>query len=145
MIWRVLESVHGHLGALAVVALLHPAILLRRGLPPSRGTRWAIGLTTAVTLAAFGLGVGIYEQYRATVKREVFAASRTVGFLFETKEHVAYAVAALALGAGVAALLAPPEAVAVRRAAAAAYAAGALLCLVVAALGTFVASVAGFP
>jgi peptidoglycan/LPS O-acetylase OafA/YrhL len=145
VIWRVLESVHGHLGALAVVALVHPAILLRRGLPLSRGARWAVALSTATTLAAFGLGVGIYEQYRATVKRDVFAASRTVGFLFETKEHVGYAVAALALGACVAALVAPPQAVAVRRAAAAAYAIGAVLCLVVAGLGTFVASVAGFP
>jgi hypothetical protein len=144
VIWRVLESIHGHLGVLAVAALLHPAILLRRGLPLSRGARWSVGLTTLVTLLAFGLGVGIYEQYRATVKRGVFLESRAMGFLFETKEHLGFAVAALALGAGVAAWLAPPAAVSVRRACAAAYAAAALLCAIVVVLGTLVASTHGF-
>jgi hypothetical protein len=67
-----------------------------------------------------------------------------VGFHFETKEHLGFTVAALALGAGVAAWLAPPSAVSVRRACAAAYAAAALLCLIVVVLGTLVASTHGF-
>ena len=144
MIWRVLESVHGHFGVLAAIALLHPAILLRRGLPLSRGARWSIGLTTLVTALAFGLGVGIYEHYRETAKRAIFVESRTIGLLFETKEHLGFAVIALALGAGVAALIAPPSAVGVRRACAVTYAAAAILCAVVVALGTLVASTQGF-
>jgi len=144
MIWRVLESVHGHFGVLAAIALLHPAILLRRGLPLSRGARWSIGLTTLVTALAFGFGVGIYEHYRETAKRAVFVENETIGFLFETKEHLGFAVMALALGAGIASLVAPPSAVGVRRACALTYAAAAMLCAVVVALGTLVASTQGF-
>ena len=144
MIWRVIESVHGHFGVLAAIALLHPAILLRRGLPLSRGARWSVGLTTVCTAVAFCLGVGIYEHYRETVKRGVFLESATIGFLFETKEHLGFAVIALALGAGVAALVAPASAAGVRRACALIYAAAAFLCAVVVALGTFVASTKGF-
>ena len=49
MLLRLLESLHGHFGILAAVALMHPAILLRRGRALSRGMRWSIGLTAAVT------------------------------------------------------------------------------------------------
>ena len=47
---RLLESVHGHLGVLTAVALVHPAILLRRGLPLSRGARWSVWLTTLLAV-----------------------------------------------------------------------------------------------
>jgi hypothetical protein len=141
---RILESIHGHFGALAVIALVHPAIVLRRGCPLSRGARLSVWLTTLTCGAAFGLGVFIYGDYRALVKADLFRISAHVGFLFETKEHLAFATLALALGAGAAALLAPPEAREVRRLSAVLYAAAAVLCLVVAALGTFVRSVHGF-
>jgi hypothetical protein len=142
--WRVLEAVHGHFGILAIAALLHPAILLRRGSPLSRGARWSIALTTLATAIAFGMGVGIYEHYRATAKRVIFLEDRTIGLLFETKEHLGFAVIALALGACLAALVAPRSAVGVRRACALTYVAASILCGVVVALGTLVASVQGF-
>ena len=146
MIWRVLESVHGHLGVLAAVALMHPAILLRKGLPLSRGARLSVILTTVVTAGAFGLGVGIYEAYREQVKRRLFAAAPDVGYLFETKEHLAWAVICLAFGAGVAALAAPVRGgCRLRQLSAITYAVAAVLCVVVVALGTYVASVRGFP
>lgn len=141
---RLLESVHGHLGALAVIALVHPAILMRRGRPLSRGVRLSVWLTTVVCGAAFGLGVSIYGDYRALVKADLFRASVRAGFLFETKEHLAFATLALALAAGASALLAPPEATEIRRLSAALYAAAAVLCLVVASLGTFIQSIHGF-
>lgn len=142
---RLLAGLHGHLGVLLAAALIHPAILLRHGRPLSRGMRWAIGLTTLLTMLAFGLGLALYEDYRATVKRTLFATSAPTGLLFETKEHLAYAVLTLALGAGVCALVAPRGGRALRRAAAAAYAAAALLCLIVVGLGTVVAATQGFP
>lgn len=141
---RLLESLHGHIGILFTVALLHPAIILRRGLPMSRGARWSIGLTTLLAAAAFGMGVLIYEPYRATVKRTLLFSQPHAAILFETKEHLAYVVLLFALGAGIAAWLAPRDGVEVRRACARIYAAATLLCLVVAALGTWVASVQGF-
>ena len=141
---RLLESVHGHFGILAAVALVHPAWLLRRGRPLSRGARWSVGLTALVTCGAFGLGLLLYEPYRAQVKRRLFAYSRDAGWLFETKEHLAFAVIALTLGATAAALLTPRDDARTRRLAAAAYAAAALLCFVVAGLGTYVASLRSF-
>lgn len=144
MTWRLLESAHGYLGVLAVVALLHPAILLRRGQPLSRGARWSVALTTLVTALAFGFGVGIYEHYRATAKRVIFLENRTIGLLFETKEHLGFAIIALALGAGLAALVAPRAAVDLRRACALTYVAASILCAVVVVLGAVVASTQGF-
>lgn len=141
---ELLATVHGHLGVLAAAALLHPAILLRRGRPLSRGLRWSVGLTTAVTAGAFALGVGIYEDYRAIVKRPLFVADPTAGFLFETKEHLAYAVIALALGAAVVAFAAPRSQASLRQLAAALYAAAALACVAVVGLGTYVSSVESF-
>ena len=142
---RILESIHGHLGVLAAVALLHPAILLRNGRALSRGLWWSVVLTTGLVVAAFATGLFIYEDYRAEVKRPLFLQNPTVGYLFETKEHVAWAVICLALGAGVAALVAPRSARGARRAAALVYAVAAILSLVTAGLGTYVAAVAGFP
>ena len=144
---RLLESIHGHFGVLAAVALMHPAWLLRRGKPPTRGARWSMGLTVAITAIAFGLGLTIYEPYRTEVKRPLFAADRHAGWLFETKEHLAFAVMALTLGATLAAFAAPRRGDTGRRLrqwAAAAYGVAALLCLTVVALGTYVASIRSF-
>ena len=141
---RVLESVHGHAGILACAALIHPAILLRRGRPLSRGMKISVIATGVVTTLAFGLGLALYEDYRATIRRRLFERAPDVGFLFETKEHLAWAVLCLTLGATVAALVAPREAKRVRQSAAVAYAAAAVLACIVASLGTWVAAVEGF-
>jgi hypothetical protein len=144
-VWvRLAETIHGHLGVLAAVALVHPAVLLRRGAAPSRGARWAIALSTALVTLAFSAGIAIYPHYRSAVRRPLFALRPAAGWLFETKEHLAFAVLSLALGAAVCALAAPRDAAALRRAAAAQFAAAAGLCALVAALGSFVASVRGF-
>lgn len=141
---RLLETLHGHAGVLAVVALLHPAILLRRGRVLSVGLKLSVGLTTAFTALAFGLGIAIYEDYRALVKRPLFALDRGVGLLFETKEHLAFAVICLALGGAACALLAPKQDKALRRLAAGIYGAAFVLGAVVAGLGTYVAAVRSF-
>jgi hypothetical protein len=141
---RLWESVHGHLGVLAAIALLHPAILLRDGRPLTRGLRSSVGLSTALTGLAFAFGVASYDSYRELVKRDLFLLDPAAGLLFETKEHLAYVTLALAIGAGAAALLAPASATGTRRMAARVYAAAALGCLTVVALGTWVASVRGF-
>lgn len=142
---RLLESIHGHLGVLAAAALLHPAILLRRGRPLSRGLRWSIGLTTAVVALAFATGLTIYDGYREHVRPQLLLEHYDTALLFETKEHLAWAVLTLALGAGMAALAAPRDAKRIRQAAAAFYSVAALLCLVTASLGTWIAAVSGFP
>lgn len=141
---RLLESLHGYAGALAVVALLHPAVLLRRGRALSRGLKWSVGLTSGFVALAFGLGIVIYEDYRSLVKRPLFAADRTAGMLFETKEHLAFAVVCLAFGGAACALLAPRQDRALRRLAAQLYAAAFVLGCVVGGLGTYIAAVRSF-
>lgn len=142
---RIFESLHGHLGVLAAASLFHPAVLLRKGQQLSRGSKLAVILATLFAVSAFGGGVFIYEDYRQLVKRNLFRASTQAGFFFETKEHLAYGVVALALGAAVCALLAPKEARHLRKASAAAYFTAAVLATGVCLLGTYVAAIQGFP
>ncbi len=139
-----LASIHGYFGVLAAAALLHPAILLRKGAPLSRGGRWSLALTALVTSIGFGLGISLYGSYRSQVKRALFTDSIHAGLLFETKEHLAVLVISLALGATVAALTAPRDARDLRRVAALLFAFAALACLATASLGTYVASVRSF-
>ncbi|CAG0993553.1 hypothetical protein ARNL5_03437 [Anaerolineae bacterium] len=138
----VAAAIHGHLGVLAAVALLHPALLLWRGAPLSRRGRWAVSLSTLITSAAFGLGVAIYEAYRADVRRELYREAPAVALLFETKEHLAFAVICLALGGLACALLAPDRSL--RVLAARLYLAASLACAIVVSLGTLVAATRGF-
>jgi hypothetical protein len=84
---RVAEHVHGHLGWLAAIALVHPAILLRRR---QRRAGLSIALAVAISTLAAAIGVSLYPAYRATLKQPIFEHARTVGYLFERKEHLAF-------------------------------------------------------
>jgi hypothetical protein len=89
---RIVEHIHGHAGWLSAVALLHPAIVLRR----NKGGRWAVGLSTALVTLVAGLGLWLYTPYRQLLRRSIFQAAPTVGFLFERKEHLAFGAVAFA-------------------------------------------------
>jgi hypothetical protein len=141
---RFATSVHGHVGALAAVALLHPALLLWRGRPATRGVRWTIALSTLLLTAAYAMGIGLYGDYRAQVKRALFREDAVAGFLFETKEHLAFVAVVLALGAIVPSLLEGPEHADLRKLAARCWAGAALACWIVGGLGTWVESIRGF-
>ena len=91
------------------------------------------------------IGIAIYDDYREVVKRDLFLDAPTAGLLFETKEHIAWAVLVLTLGAGAVAALAPREAKQLRRSAALMYAVAAGICSLTVVLGTYVAAVRGFP
>jgi hypothetical protein len=142
---RLFESIHGHFGVLAAAALLHPAIVLRKGKPLSRRNELAILLTALMVVGAFASGLVIYPGYVETVRTGLFLRSATAGFLFETKEHLAYAVVATTLGATALVALAPKSEPKDRRLAALLYALASVLCLTVSALGSYVAAVWGFP
>lgn len=141
---RWLTSVHGHVAVLAIALLFHPTVLAWRGQPLSRGARYAVALSGAAALAAFGGGVALYGDYREHVRPSLFIASTRAGLLFETKEHIGFMVVAASLGAAAAMLLAPRGAAAVRRASARLFLVAGLLALAVGAIGTYVTGVESF-
>jgi hypothetical protein len=84
---RLLEHVHGHIGWLAAIALVHPAIVLRR---PQRRAHLAVGLAAGVATLAGVLGVVLYGDYREKLRQSMFQHAPTFGYLFERKEHLAF-------------------------------------------------------
>lgn len=101
---RVLEHVHGHLGWLAVAALLHPAIVLRR---PRRRAALSVVLATLTLTLTAAAGVALYGPYRSLLKQRLFLDAPRVGWLFERKEHLAIGALAFAWVGCVAHLGAP--------------------------------------
>lgn len=144
MTMTLLEAIHGHVGVLAMAALLHPPLLLWSGKPLSRNARISLAASLALVALAFALGLWIYPEYREQVKPELFRSHVREGLLFETKEHLAWIALVTATGAGLAGLVAPPRAAQVRRIAARVFLGAALACVLTVALGTWIASVQSF-
>ena len=144
MLLRMLERVHGHLGWLCAIALVHPAIVLRN---PRRRARLAAVLSTALATLVGALGAYVYADYSKLLRRAIYVASPRYGLLFERKEHLAFAAIALAWAGCLLHLTAredDPGAPARARAAHLAYVAAAALTTLVAALGTVIASFRSF-
>jgi formate hydrogenlyase subunit 3/multisubunit Na+/H+ antiporter MnhD subunit len=90
---RILEHIHGHIGWLATIVLVHPALVLRR-----RGRRadWAIAFAALFPTVVGGLGAFLYGPYREQLKPAIFQRAPEIGLMFERKEHLAFATIALA-------------------------------------------------
>ena len=80
---RLLERLHGHVGWLAVAALVHPALLLRR----RTRADLAVGLAVAIATVVSGAGAALYIPYRARIKPLLFQTEPAAGWLFERKEQ----------------------------------------------------------
>ncbi len=145
---RLAAHLHGHLGWLAAAVLIHPAIVLKRRVKAD----FAVGLALAFVTVAGGMGVALYPSYREKIKQSIFIQDPRVGLLFERKEHLAFGVIALAWVGAIAYLVARGSALnenpatrdSLRRASHAAFVAAAALAVVVATLGTVVATFKGF-
>ncbi|HEY6459286.1 MAG TPA: hypothetical protein VIY73_04015 [Polyangiaceae bacterium] len=138
---RIQEHVHGHIGWLAAIALIHPAIVLRR---TKRRAHLAVGLATGIATLAGGLGAAMYGDYRDRLRQHIFQGARVIGYLFERKEHLAFGAILLAW-AGAASYLAAmrvdgPAREQLRKAAHWAFIAAATLAVATATLGTIIAS-----
>ena len=138
---RVQEHLHGHLGWLAAIALVHPAIVLRDA---RRRANWAVGLSVAVVTVAAALGALMYEAYRETLRQPIFAAAPAIGYLFERKEHLAFGAVMLSWLGGISYAASSSANAGVReslrKAAHRAFIAAAVLAIATAALGTIVAA-----
>jgi hypothetical protein len=104
LLLRVLERVHGHLGWLAVAALLHPAVLLRR---PKRRARLSVSLATGLVVVTALLGGYVYPEYRVRLKHSIFVEAPRLGWMFERKEHLAVGAVAFTLAGFIAHLSLP--------------------------------------
>ncbi len=127
---RTLEHIHGHAGWLSAVALIHPAIVLRR----NQGGRWAVGLSTGLVTLVAALGAFLYGPYRELLKQRIFQTAPSIGLLFERKEHLAVGALCFAW-VGALAYVAKHRVLSHR-----AYVIAAAIAVVVATLGTVVAS-----
>ena len=138
---RVGEHLHGHIGWIAAIALVHPAVLLRR---TGRRAHWSVGLAVALVTLAAAIGVSMYPAYRETLRQPIFVGSTSVGYLFERKEHLAFGAVMLAWTGGVGyaaeALVEGTVRAALRRVAHYAFVAAAAFAVATAALGTIVAA-----
>jgi hypothetical protein len=138
---RVVEHIHGHLGWLTAVALVHPAIVLRN---LKRRAHLAVGLATGMATLAGGLGAWVYGPYRDRLKQGIFIHARWIGLLFERKEHLAVGAIGLAWAGAVAYIAAmgaeEGTRVALRTFAWRAFIAAAALAFVVGGLGVVVAT-----
>lgn len=131
---------HGHLGLLAAIALLHPAITLRGAARLRPGTRWSVAGATALVTAATGLGWWLYPGYREADKPRLLQEAFPVALLFETKEHLAFY--ALALAWGGCGLALATEGARARRAARFCFGAASALAITTGVLGAIVGSAA---
>lgn len=138
---RLQEHLHGHLGWLAAIALVHPALLLRSA---SRKAHLSVALASALVTAVGGWGIVIYPAYREKLRQPIFAHAAFYGYLFERKEHLAFGAILLAWTGAVtyiASFLSKGAVVApLRRAAHVAFISSAGLALATAAIGTLVAA-----
>ncbi|MGZ3416225.1 MAG: hypothetical protein ACXWUG_27320 [Polyangiales bacterium] len=144
MTLRLLERIHGHLGWLAVIALLHPAIVLRN---PKRSARLSVALTLLLVTIVGSLGAWLYHPYSMQLRRDIYLASMRHGLLFERKEHLAFGAIALAWAGGVVHLLpqsAQGDPVARARFVHLTFVAAASIACVVAVMGTLVAAFRSF-
>ena len=130
---------HGALGLLALALLLHPVFGLRRPGPPSPLARLAAAMAGGITLLVASFGAVLYPSYRAGVKPGLVRGALPLAKLFESKEHIGFFAAVLALGAA-GLLLSAPRSPAARRAARWMFGLAALCAAITAALGMVVAS-----
>lgn len=95
---RSLARVHGIASWAATAALLAAAWVFSSGRAPQL-RRVVSGVAVVLVLAAAGLGVALHDPYRARLRQRLFLSSPALGWLFERKQHFAFAAVLLALGA----------------------------------------------
>lgn len=94
---ELMRSIHGHVGVLAAVSLIHPAVFLRANRPLSRGQRWSVGGAAALFGTALGMGLWLYPHFRVTERPAILAENFALQMWFERKEHLVYVAAGLVL------------------------------------------------
>jgi hypothetical protein len=145
-----LERAHAVIAWLATAALVMAAWVAVRGRPPRRGALATGGAALALVIAAGATGLALHDPYRARLRQRLFLRSMQLGWLFEQKQHLAFAALLFAVAAsaslGALALAEHPPALArdLRRSAALAGTAAALFAVAASVASAIVARTARF-
>jgi hypothetical protein len=95
---QALARLHGVAAWLATVALI--AAVGARVSARARRFAAALGMiATTLALAAGGLGFALHDGYRARIRQKLFLQAPALGWLFERKQHLAFAAVLLAVAA----------------------------------------------
>lgn len=96
---RSVERLHAVAAWAATAALVATAWLCTRSGPVRRTAR-AVGAAAAVlVLAAGALGVTLHDPYRSRLRQRLFLDAPRLGWLFERKQHAAFAAILFAVSA----------------------------------------------
>ncbi|TVQ91451.1 MAG: hypothetical protein EA397_10395 [Deltaproteobacteria bacterium] len=97
-IFALCSRLHGLLAVLSLVLLIHPIVTLRLRRGISVWTARTADLGAAGVLATFLIGWWLYPGYRQGIKPRLLFDDPSATALFESKEHLALLVMALAVG-----------------------------------------------
>jgi hypothetical protein len=96
---RTLEQAHAVIAWAAVVSLVAASWIIARRRPPRRGGLAAGGAALALVIAAVATGIALHDPYRARLRQRLFVRSMRLGWLFEQKQHLAFAALLFAVAA----------------------------------------------
>jgi hypothetical protein len=131
---RTVERLHAAVAWAATGALALAAWLFLRSPQRGRAVRAAGVAAVALALLAAGTGLALHDPYRGRLRQRLFVEAPALGWLFERKQHAAFAavllgVSALATLAQIERTTPGAEARDLRRAAGLAWTASAVLAL----------------
>jgi hypothetical protein len=96
---RALERAHAVIAWTATASLVTAAWIVARGRAPRRGALAACGAALALVLAAGATGIALHDPYRARLRQRLFLHAMRLGWLFEQKQHLAFASLLFAVAA----------------------------------------------
>lgn len=97
-LFALFARLHGLLGVLSLVVLVHPLVTLRTRKALTRWTVRTSDLGAAGLLSTFIAGWWLYPYYRARPKLVLLVEQPFYADLFESKEHLAVVAVSFAVG-----------------------------------------------
>jgi uncharacterized membrane protein len=92
---RLIERVHAVAAWAATFGLVAAAALAAS--PRRRSLRPVLAMATALLVAAAALGVLLHDPFRYRLRQRLFIEAPALGWLFERKQHAAFAAVMLAV------------------------------------------------
>jgi hypothetical protein len=93
---RTVERLHAVVAWAAAAALAATAWLFLRS---QRAARLAGAAAVALALGTAGLGFSLHDPYRSKLRQRLFVEAPALGWLFERKQHAAFAAVLLGVSA----------------------------------------------